>query len=100
VTTKRQPKITEEDTTIYANTLTNTNRQQTRTKMGQPPHERTNHGDFHTHRQMKIKIKIDKNTDQHGQGKDTKQKTRKRIEQNWSLEFFFTTEHISSKIDQ
>jgi hypothetical protein len=55
VTTKREPKITEEDTTIYANTLTNTNRQQTKTKMGQPPHEITNRGDFHTHRQIKIK---------------------------------------------
>ena len=54
MTTKRQPKLTEEDTTIYANTLTNTNRQQTRTKMGQPQHERTNHGDLHTHRQIKM----------------------------------------------
>jgi hypothetical protein len=53
VTTKREPKITEEDTTIYANTLNNTNRQQTKTKMGQPPHERTNRGDFHTHWQIK-----------------------------------------------
>jgi hypothetical protein len=53
VTTKREPKITEEDTTIYANTLTNTNRQQTKTKMGQPPHEITNRGDFHTHWQIK-----------------------------------------------
>ena len=56
--------------------------------MGQPPHKRTNHGDFSHTPTNKNKRKIDKNTDQHGQGKDTKQKTRKRIEQNWSLEFF------------
>ena len=67
-------------------------------KMGQPPHERTNHGDFHTHRQMKMKIKIDKNTDQHGQGKDTKQKIRKRIEQNWSLEFFSRPNTFQTKL--
>jgi hypothetical protein len=94
MTTKRQPKITEEDTTIYANTLNNTNRQQTRTKMGQPPHERTNHGDFHTHRQMKIKQKLTKTPTNMDRGKTRNKKHEKGSNKIGRSNFFHDRTHF------
>ena len=91
MTTKRQPKLTEEDTTIYnANTLTNTNRQQTRTKMGQPPHERTNHCDLHTHGQMKMtNQRTEINENKHGQ-------KRKRSDFHIQIEVKFPRKSLST----
>ena len=56
--------------------------------MTHTPHERTNHGDFQTHRQLKIKEKLTKTPTNLDMGKTRNKKTRKRIEHNWSLEYF------------
>jgi hypothetical protein len=69
---KKATKITERRHKNLYHTITSTHRQQTRTKIVHTPHERTNHGDFHTQRQIKIKENIDKNTD--------KPRTRERHE--------------------
>jgi hypothetical protein len=74
---KKETKITERRHKNLYHTITSTHRQQTRTKLVHTPHERTNHGDFHTQRQIKIKETLTKRPTSLGQGKDTKKKHEK-----------------------
>ena len=62
------------------------------------PQERTNRGDFYTHRQIKIKEKLTKTPTNLDMGKTRNKKTRKRIEQNWSLEFFSRTNTFQANL--
>ena len=75
-------------------TFTNTQRQQTRTKMVHTPQERTNRGDFHTHRQMKIKQKLTKTPTNMDRGKTRNKKHEKGSNKSGRSNIFHDRTHF------
>jgi len=66
--------------------------------MGQPPHERTNHGDFHTHRQMKIKQKLTKTPTNMDRGKKRNKKHEKGSNKIGRSNFFSRPNTFQAKL--
>jgi hypothetical protein len=67
--------------------------------MTHTPHERINHGGFHTHGQIKIKEKLTKTPTNMDRGK-TRNKKHEKERTKLVARIFFMMEHISSKFDQ